>query len=136
MSPKPSATPRSIRAIGKRKTAIARVYLQEGSGKFTVNSKTLEQYFPFFTHHTHVLRPLKAAELTDRFDVNVNVQGGGTHTQSLAVQHGISRALVSYNPELRKTLKPLGLLRRDSRVKERKKYGQKGARKRFQYSKR
>ena len=129
-------TPSKIHAIGKRKSAIARVFLMNGSGQVVVNTKPLDAYFPFSIHQLEVLMPLKSTDLSQRFDISVSVKGGGTNAQSIAVRHGISRALVSYDPELRKTLKPLGLLRRDSRVKERKKYGQKGARKRFQFSKR
>lgn len=129
-------TSQKYHAIGKRKSAIASVFLSQGSGQIVVNSKPLENYFPFPTHRLEIQTPLKKTELSERFDVKVSVKGGGTNAQSIAVRHGISRALVAYDPELRKTLKPLGLLRRDDRVKERKKYGQKGARKRFQFSKR
>ena len=126
----------AIHAVGKRKTAIARVFMKEGTGLFVVNQKPMTEYFPFIIQTNQVMVPLKVAELETRFDIQVNVQGGGHNAQSLATQHGVSRALVLYNPELRKTLKPLQLLSRDARKKERKKYGQKGARKRFQYSKR
>ena len=121
---------------GRRKTSTARVILRPGTGNFTVNGQKLEQYFFDETHRMLVKQPLQASETADKFDVFVNVRGGGMHGQAGAVQHGIARALVDYNAELRQVLKKAGFLTRDPRMKERKKYGQPGARKRFQFSKR
>ena len=121
---------------GRRKTATARVILRPGSGNFTVNDRKLEQYFFDETHRMLVKRPLEASDTLNKFDVVVNVEGGGKHGQAGAVQHGIARALVDFSADLRQTLKKAGFLTRDSRMKERKKYGQPGARKRFQFSKR
>ncbi len=121
---------------GRRKAATARVYLRPGSGEVTVNGRTLEDYFPNNVLRMVVSRPLEITETTGRFDVAVTVKGGGATGQAGAVRHGISRALLDYDEELREPLKTAGLLTRDSRVKERKKYGQKGARARFQFSKR
>ena len=121
---------------GRRKTSTARVFLRPGTGQFTVNQKPIEQYFVDQTHRMLVRQPLEATESAAKFDVLVNVNGGGPHGQAGAVQHGIARALCSYNAELRGVLKKAGFLRRDPRMKERKKYGQPGARKRFQFSKR
>jgi small subunit ribosomal protein S9 len=123
-------------AVGKRKTAIARVILREGTGAFTVNHRPMPEFFQFDIHSSNANASLKAVELEERFDVMVTVKGGGLCAQSIATQHGLARALIQYDPELRKILKPLHMLRRDDRKKERKKYGQKGARKQFQYSKR
>jgi small subunit ribosomal protein S9 len=121
---------------GRRKSATARVYLRPGAGQMMVNRRPLETYF-----HTDSLKrvarePLVALELQDRFDVLVNVCGGGETGQAGAIRHGIARALVRFDGELRGRLKTAGFLTRDARVKERKKYGQKGARARFQFSKR
>jgi len=121
---------------GRRKTSTARVFLRPGSGNFTVNNKPFEQYFFDETHRMLVRQPLQASETLDKFDLVVLVEGGGMHGQAGAVQHGIARALVRSNAELRGALKKAGFLRRDPRMKERKKYGQPGARKRFQFSKR
>jgi small subunit ribosomal protein S9 len=123
-------------ATGRRKTATARVYLRPGNGVVLINRRPFEQYF-----HTDALRrvarePLALTETLDKFDVLVNVQGGGEVGQAGAVRHGLARALVQCDPELKTRLRQAGMLTRDSRVKERKKYGQKGARARFQYSKR
>ena len=123
-------------ATGRRKTATARVYLRPGTGTMVVNRRDIDKYF-----HTDALKrtarePLTAAEMLDRFDVLVNVQGGGEHGQAGAIRHGLARALVAFEPGLKTRLREAGLLTRDSRVKERKKYGQKGARARFQFSKR
>ncbi len=123
-------------ATGRRKNAVARVFLREGAGRVFINKKPMNEYFTFETQQIIVKMPLHVVELGSRFDITVNVQGGGINAQSQATQLGIARALVSYDSELRNALKPLKLLRRDSRIKERKKYGQKGARARFQYSKR
>jgi len=121
---------------GRRKTATARVILRPGTGSFKVNNRTLEQYFFDETHRMLVKRPLEASDTLNKFDVIVTVDGGGMHGQAGAVQHGIARALVEFSTELRGVLKKEGFLTRDPRMKERKKYGQPGARKRFQFSKR
>jgi len=121
---------------GRRKTAIARVRIASGSGKITVNGRPFETYFPTDTLRMVVSQPLAATALAGKFDIRVNVQGGGPNGQAGAVRHGIARALLSSDINLRPTLKSEGLLTRDSRKRERKKYGQPGARKRFQYSKR
>jgi len=121
---------------GRRKTSTARVILRPGTGTFRVNDRTLEQYFFDETHRMLVKRPLEASDTLNKFDVLVTVDGGGMHGQAGAVQHGIARALVEFSTELRGVLKKEGFLTRDPRMKERKKYGQPGARKRFQFSKR
>ena len=121
---------------GRRKTATARVILRPGTGSFKVNNRTLEQYFFDETHRMLVKRPLEASDTLNKFDVIITVEGGGMHGQAGAVQHGIARALVEFSTELRGVLKKEGFLTRDPRMKERKKYGQPGARKRFQFSKR
>jgi small subunit ribosomal protein S9 len=123
-------------ATGKRKTSIARVWLKPGSGVITVNDRKLEDYFPRPTLRMTLAEPFEVTETVGRYDVMVNVNGGGLAGQSDAVRHGIARALLTTNPGLRPTLKKAGLLTRDSRIVERKKYGRPGARKRFQYSKR
>ena len=121
---------------GRRKTATARVFLRPGTGNVTVNDKILEQYFFDETHRMIVKQPLQASDTLSKFDLIVNVEGGGMRGQAGAVQHGIARALVDFSAELRQVLKKAGFLTRDPRMKERKKYGQPGARKRFQFSKR
>ena len=121
---------------GRRKTSTARVILRPSSGNFTVNDRKLEQYFFDETHRMLVKRPLEASDTLNKFDVHVRVAGGGPHGQAGAVQHGIARALCEFSAELRGVLKKEGFLTRDPRMKERKKYGQPGARKRFQFSKR
>ncbi|PYS48731.1 MAG: 30S ribosomal protein S9 [Acidobacteria bacterium] len=121
---------------GRRKTSTARVFLRPGTGSVTVNDRTLDQYFFDEAHQMIVKQPLQASDTLNKFDVVVNVEGGGKHGQAGAVQHGIARALVDFSADLRQTLKKAGFLTRDSRMKERKKYGQPGARKRFQFSKR
>jgi small subunit ribosomal protein S9 len=121
---------------GRRKTSTARVYLRPGAGKFVVNSKPFDTYFFNEVHKMVIRQPLTITETTDKFDIFVRVAGGGATGQAEAMRHGIARALLSYNPELRRKLKSAGLLTRDSREVERKKYGQPGARKRFQFSKR
>jgi small subunit ribosomal protein S9 len=121
---------------GRRKTSVARVRLSNGSGKITVNGRTFENYFMTETLRGVVTQPLSLTQTAARFDVNVNVTGGGPAGQAGAVRHGIARALIVADSTLRPTLKADGLLTRDPRMKERKKYGQPGARKRFQYSKR
>jgi small subunit ribosomal protein S9 len=121
---------------GRRKSSIARVFLRPGSGKFTVNERPFENYFVTEEQRASAKRPLATAELAASFDVLTTVRGGGVSAQADAVKMGIARALLEFNAELRKTLRGDGLLSRDPRAKERKKYGQKGARKRFQFSKR
>jgi len=121
---------------GRRRTAVARVRLASGSGKFTVNGRPMENYFPVDSQRTTVTQPLVRTETASKFDVRVNVRGGGLSGQAGAVRHGIARALLEADANLRPTLKTEGFLTRDPRKKERKKYGQPGARKRFQYSKR
>jgi small subunit ribosomal protein S9 len=121
---------------GRRKRSIARVFLRPGSGKITVNGRALENYFPTEAGRIPVQQALRTVEMMDRFDVLVLANGGGTAGQAGAIRLGIARALVEFNAELRSALKKAGLLTRDPRQHERKKYGQKGARKRFQFSKR
>jgi small subunit ribosomal protein S9 len=121
---------------GRRKTAVARVRLASGSGKITINGRALETYFVVETQRMHLLQPLVSTESLSKYDVRVNVAGGGPNGQAGAVRHGIARALLEADANLRPTLKAQGLLTRDSRMRERKKYGQPGARKRFQFSKR
>jgi small subunit ribosomal protein S9 len=121
---------------GRRKASIARVFLRPGSGAFTVNDKKFEEYFVTEAQRSAAKQPLASSETTGSFDVIANVSGGGVNGQADAVKLGIARALLEFNVELRKRLKAEGFLSRDSRSKERKKYGQKGARKRFQFSKR
>lgn len=124
-------------ATGKRKTAVARVWLKPGSGNITVNKQPLEDYFGGGNDfRKRVEKPLLLTDTGAKYDVLATLQGGGKSAQSEALRHGISRALLTVDPEHRSALKKAGLLTRDSRVKERKKYGQKGARARFQYSKR
>ena len=121
---------------GRRKTSIARVRIASGAGKIVVNGRAFENYFPTETLRMVVNQPLVVTAMTGKFDIRVNVQGGGPAGQAGAVRHGIARALLETDAALRPSLKSEGLLTRDSREKERKKYGQPGARKRFQYSKR
>lgn len=121
---------------GRRKTSIARVFLRPGSGKIIVNGRPFENYFPTEAGRMPVKQPLETVEMQDRFDVVVLANGGGISGQAGAIRLGIARALVEFNAELRGALKKAGLLTRDPRAHERKKYGQKGARKRFQFSKR
>ena len=121
---------------GRRKTSIARVFLRPGSGKFTVNGRAFEDYFVTEQQRISARRVLVATDLSGTFDVVTTVKGGGVTAQADAVKMGTARALLEYNVELRASLKEQGFLTRDARMKERKKYGQKGARKRFQFSKR
>lgn len=121
---------------GRRKTSVARVRLGNGSGKITVNGRPFETYFPTESLRMVVNQPLVVTATTSKYDIRVNVQGGGPTGQAGAVRHGIARALLEADIAFRPSLKSEGLLTRDSREKERKKYGQPGARKRFQYSKR
>jgi len=121
---------------GRRKTAVARVRLCAGSGKIVVNGRPFETYFPLEAMRVLATQPLTVTESTSKFDVRINVAGGGPSGQAGAVRHGIARALLKVDANLRASLKAEGFLTRDPRMKERKKYGQPGARKRFQYSKR
>jgi small subunit ribosomal protein S9 len=123
-------------ATGKRKTAIARVWLVPGNGQVTVNRRPVQDYFPRPTLLKIMEQPLTLTGNKERFDVRANVCGGGLAGQADAVTHGITRALLRVSPEYRAALKKAGLVRRDARIKERKKYGQRGARARFQFSKR
>jgi small subunit ribosomal protein S9 len=121
---------------GRRKRSVARVFMRPGDGKITINNRTFENYFPTESARAIARQPLAAAEMVDKFDVVILTEGGGVAGQAGAVRLGIARALVEFNAELRPRLKKAGLLTRDPRKHERKKYGQKGARKRFQFSKR
>ena len=121
---------------GRRKTSTARVYLRPGSGDIKINRRAFENYFPNEALRMIIRQPLSLTDTMGKFDILVNVDGGGTAGQAGAVRHGITRALLEFNADLRPTLKKAGLVTRDPRKKERKKYGQKGARKRFQFSKR
>jgi small subunit ribosomal protein S9 len=122
--------------VGRRKNAVARVYLRNGSGKVTVNDKDVEQYFSLKEHSNNVFLPFIATDTVGKYDVFANVNGGGITGQSDSVRLGIARALEAINGDFRSSLKSEGLLKRDPRMVERKKYGQKKARKRFQFSKR
>lgn len=121
---------------GRRKTATARTRLYEGTGTITVNGRAFEEYFPRKTLQMIIRQPLVLTKMLEKIDVRVNVKGGGVAGQAEAVRHGISRALLEFDPELRPILKKAGFLTRDARMKERKKYGLRAARARFQYSKR
>ena len=121
---------------GRRKSATARVYLRRGTGKITVNGREFEVYFPRATARMDMCSPFDHTETVGQFDVVVNVKGGGLTGQAGAVRHGITRALMVFNPEFRPVLKAIGFVTRDARRVERKKYGQPGARRRFQFSKR
>lgn len=123
-------------ATGKRKTTVARVWLRSGEGKIEINKRTFDDYFPRETLRMIIMQPLELTNTTGQFDVYVNVKGGGASGQAGAVRHGISKALLLYNEKYRDVLKKAGFITRDPRVKERKKYGRRGARARFQYSKR
>lgn len=125
-----------ISVTGKRKNAIARVRLVPGSGQFEINTRSLENYFPRESQRAKVLQPFQATNTAGKFDILVNVKGGGDMGQAGAVQHGIAKALLASDESHRVVLRKEGFLTRDSRIKERKKYGQKGARRRFQFSKR
>ena len=121
---------------GRRKTSTARVYLRPGAGNVRINKKAFDQYFPNETLRMIIRQPLQLTETVNKFDLLINVKGGGPSGQAGAIRHGITRALIEFNADLRPALKQAGLVTRDPRIKERKKYGQKGARKRFQFSKR
>jgi small subunit ribosomal protein S9 len=123
-------------ATGRRKTAIARTWIKPGSGEIVINNRPVEEYFPIETIRTDMIQPFKVTNTFGSYDVKATVVGGGIAGQADAIRHGITRALVIVNPDYRLTLKRAGFIKRDPRVKERKKYGQKGARARFQFSKR
>lgn len=123
-------------ATGKRKSAVARVWMRPGNGQMKINKRSLEDYVVRESDRMLIMEPFKTVDMLDKFDVYVNVRGGGIFGQAGAIRHGISRALVIADPELRESLKKQGYLTRDARQKERKKYGQPGARARYQYSKR
>lgn len=125
-----------IHATGKRKSAVARVWIKPGTGEITINKRPSDQYLMREADRATVVEPLVLTDLRNKYDIYVNVNGGGISGQAGAIRHGISRALVELDAALREPLKKAGLLTRDSRMKERKKYGQPGARARFQYSKR
>lgn len=126
----------NVHAVGKRKSAVARVYLRPGNGRIVVNQKEFQEYFPLETTRNLARQPLALVDIGPELDILVNVQGGGPEGQAGAIKHGLSRALVALNPEFRPILKKAGLLTRDPRIKERKKYGRRGARRGYQYSKR
>jgi len=125
-----------IYATGKRKTSIARVWLEPGEGKFVINERALKEYFGRETCEMVALQPFDITGTRNQFDVAINVHGGGISGQSIAIRHAIAKALLQYNPDFKDALKKAGFITRDSRVKERKKYGRRGARRRPQYSKR
>jgi small subunit ribosomal protein S9 len=130
------APPRHFSATGRRKSAVAHVLIQPGDGTIRVNKRPIEDYFPRETLRQIIVQPLEAANSMGRFEIEVRVSGGGISGQAGATRHGIARALETWDSNLRPTLKRSGFLTRDARMKERKKYGQKGARARFQFSKR
>jgi small subunit ribosomal protein S9 len=132
----PAAKIQQHLGTGRRKTAIARIFLRPGKGEITVNGRTLENYFPTEALRVPVRQALLVAEMADKFDLVILARGGGVAGQADAIRLGVARALVEFNGELRPKLKKAGFLTRDPRAHERKKYGQKGARKRFQFSKR
>ena len=123
-------------ATGKRKNAIARTWITPGKGDITINGRSLEDYFKVYTAKTIISQPLVLTNTQDKFDIKIKVLGGGIMGQAGAIRHGITRALMEFDGDLRSALKKAGFVRRDPREKERKKYGQKGARARFQFSKR
>jgi len=123
-------------ATGRRKTAISRTWMKPGSGEIIINNRPVEEYFPIEATREELIQPFKITNTLGSYDIKATVVGGGIAGQAGAVRHGITRALVSLNPDFRLTLKKAGFIKRDPRVKERKKYGQKGARARFQFSKR
>ncbi|MBL7174450.1 MAG: 30S ribosomal protein S9 [Desulfobacteraceae bacterium] len=126
----------SYHAVGKRKTSVARVWMKPGKGGITINKKSIDDYVSRDSDKALIIQPLELTETLDKYDISVNVRGGGISGQAGAIRHGISRTLVSINPDFRAPLKKAEFLTRDPRMKERKKYGQPGARARFQYSKR
>jgi small subunit ribosomal protein S9 len=135
-SPVEGAAGKQFYGTGRRREAVARVYIKMGSARFTVNGRPVEDYFRNVAWHNTAIEPLKFTQTLDQLEVKAQVKGGGVGGQAGAVRMGLSRALALFNPELRPALRTNGFLTRDPRMKERKKYGQKGARRRFQYSKR
>jgi small subunit ribosomal protein S9 len=129
-------TETSYYATGKRKTSIARTWIKPGTGAITVNNLPVEEYFPVETTRLELVQPLKLTNTVEVYDVTATVKGGGVIGQAAAIRHGITRALICANPDFRTALKKAGFVKRDPRVKERKKYGQRSARARFQFSKR
>jgi len=125
-----------IYATGRRKSSIAKTWMKSGNGEVVINGKPMDDYFALDTAKTVALQPLVLTNTRDSYDIKVRVLGGGTTGQAGAIRHGITRALIQANPDLRTQLKKAGFVRRDPRTKERKKYGQRGARARFQFSKR
>jgi len=123
-------------ATGRRKTSVARVWMKPGTGEITINTRTMDEYFGRPTSKMVVRQPLELTDNIGKFDINVNVCGGGPSGQAGAIKHGITKALLEVDPELRASLKKAGFITRDSRIKERKKYGKRGARRSFQFSKR
>ncbi len=128
--------PEAYYGTGKRKTSVARTWLKPGKGSIVINKRSIDDYFGRETAKMIVEQPLVLTDTYGSYDINVNVSGGGISGQAAAIRHGITKALLQVNPEFRLVLKRAGFVTRDSRIKERKKYGQKGARARFQYSKR
>jgi small subunit ribosomal protein S9 len=128
--------PKYVHTVGKRKTAIARIWMKPGKGEITINKRTMDDYYLRATSKMVIMQPLELTGCAEKYDIRVNVMGGGLSGQAGAIRHAISRALANQDLEMRKVLKKAGLLTRDSRKKERKLPGQPGARKRFQYSKR
>ncbi|MGB0291868.1 MAG: 30S ribosomal protein S9 [Luteolibacter sp.] len=126
----------TLNTIGRRKTAVARIWMSEGTGAITINGRSFEEYLPSIELQNSVLAPLQAVSLLNKYDLKVSVKGSGLNAQAIAIRHALSRAICELDAEHRATLKPLGFLTRDPRMKERKKAGQPGARKRFQFSKR
>lgn len=131
-----AAAAKHFYGTGRRRESVARVYIKVGPAKFTVNGRPVEEYFRNVAWHTAAVEPLKFTQMLDQIEVKATVKGGGVGGQSGAVRMGLSRAISKLNPDLRHSLRKNGFLTRDSRMKERKKYGQKGARRRFQFSKR
>ena len=123
-------------ATGRRKTSVARVWMKPGTGEITINKRTMDEYFGRPTSKMVVRQPLELTDNIGKFDIDVNVCGGGPSGQAGAIKHGITKALLEVDPELRTSLKKAGFITRDSRIKERKKYGRRGARRSFQFSKR
>lgn len=126
----------TFHAVGRRKESVARVHVAPGDGKVLINKRDANEYFPWETGKAQVFAPLRVTEMEGKVDVHVNVRGGGLTGQAGAIRHGLARALIEYNPELRPVLKKAGFVTRDPRAVERKKYGQPGARKKYQFSKR
>lgn len=126
----------TLNTTGRRKTAVARIWMTEGSGTITINNRAFEEYLPTIELQNAVLAPLQAVSLLNKYDLKVSAKGGGIPAQAIAIRHAIARALTEIDAEYRKVIKPFGFLTRDPRMKERKKSGQPGARKRFQFSKR